>query len=189
VQGFLEGGMITFLSVYLLLGLHYSDAAAGLLIGALFLGVIAFQLPGAWLADRLGRLQVLLACHAVVLAGMALLPWYAGPVWLGAWLFLIGACCAALYPLGLALLGERVPRGAMGKANAWYLAYNCAGSLTGPVVMGLVVEHWGWRGLFFATDAAIVLVAICGTVWGRNQHWSVAEISSNEIRPDQERAA
>jgi MFS family permease len=77
----------------------------------------------------------------------------------------------------------------MGKANAWYLACNCAGSLTGPVVMGLVVEHWGWRGLFFATDAAIVLVAIGGTLWARSRPHSMSAISSGEIRPDQERAA
>jgi MFS family permease len=166
IQGFLEGGMITFLSVYLL-GLNYSDAAAGLLIGVLFLGVIAFQVPGAWLADRVGRARVLLGCHLVVLAGMAWLPLHDGPVLLSVWLFLIGACCAALYPLGLALLGERVPRGAMAKANAWYLASNCAGSLSGPVVMGLVVEWCGWRGLFATGAAAVVLVAVGGAAWER----------------------
>jgi ACDE family multidrug resistance protein len=166
IQGFLEGGMITFLSVYLL-GLNYTDAAAGLLIGVLFLGVIAFQVPGAWLADRLGRVRVLLACHGVVLIGMLGLPLHAGPVWLSVWLFLIGACCAALYPLGLAVLGERAPRAALGKANAWYLASNCAGSLSGPVVMGLVVEWWGWHGLFTAGTIAVALVTIAGTICHR----------------------
>ena len=164
IQGFLEGGMIAFLSVYLI-ALSYTEASAGLLIGVLFLGVIAFQVPGAWIADRVGRLRVLLGCHAVVLVGMVCLPLYAGPVWLCVWLFLVGACCAALYPLGLAVLGERVPRAAMGKANAWYLACNCAGSLSGPVVMGLVVEWWGWHGLFTAGAVAVVLVAVGGLAW------------------------
>jgi MFS family permease len=164
IQGFLEGGMITFLSVYLL-GLNYTDAAAGLLIGVLFLGVIAFQVPGAWLADRLGRVRVLLGCHGVVLVGMLCLPLNAGPVWLSVWLFLIGACCAALYPLGLAVLGERAPRAALGKANAWYLASNCAGSLSGPVVLGVVVERWGWHGLFLVGAVAVLLVMVGATVW------------------------
>jgi UMF2 family putative MFS family transporter len=175
IQGFLEGGMITFLSVYLL-GLNYSEAHAGLLIGVLFLGVVAFQVPGAWLADRVGRTRVLLGCQAVVLAGMVCLPFYAGPVWLCVWLFLIGACCAALYPLGLAVLGERVPRAALGKANAWYLASNCAGSLSGPVVMGLAVEWFDWRGLFAAGAAAVGVVALGGVLWERwrNRHSAAA---------------
>jgi len=173
IQGFLEGGMITFLSVYLL-GLNYDEAAAGLLIGVLFLGVIAFQVPGAWLADRVGRPRVLFGCLVVVFAGMVWLPVHAGPVWLCVWLFLIGASCAALYPLGLAVLGERIPRGALAKANAWYLASNCAGSLSGPVVMGLVVEWWGWRGLFAVGAAAVGLVAVGGAIGerirGNSQH-------------------
>jgi MFS family permease len=164
IQGFLEGGMLTFLSVYLL-GLSYTDAEAGLLIGVLFLGVIAFQVPGAWLADRLGRARVLLGCHVVVLAGMLCLPVYVGPVWLSAWLFLIGACTAALYPLGLALLGERLPRAALGKANAWYLASNCVGSLSGPLVLGIAVEWWGWRGLFTMGAVVVVAVVLSAAVW------------------------
>jgi MFS family permease len=173
IQGFLEGGMITFLSVYLL-GLSYSEATTGFLIGVLFLGVIAFQVPGAWLADRLGRGRMLVGCHLMVLAGMVCLPLHAGPVWLSAWLFLIGACCAALYPLGLALLGERIPRTAMGRVNAWYLASNCAGSLTGPMVMGVVVEWWGWRGLFTAGAIAVALVVLGALGWQRlmgNTRW------------------
>ncbi len=166
IQGFLEGGMITFLSVYLL-ALDYSSEAAGQLIGVLFVGVIAFQVPAAWLADRLDRRWVLLGCHAVVFTGMMCLPAHTGPVWLCVWLFLIGACCAALYPLGLALLGERIPPSAMGNANAWYLASNCAGSLSGPVVMGLVVEWWGWHGLFAVGAAVVLLVAVGGLGWER----------------------
>jgi MFS family permease len=53
----------------------------------------------------------------------------------------------------------------MEKANAWYLASNCAGSLTGPVVMGLVVERWGWRGLFTGGAVAVTLVVLGATAW------------------------
>jgi MFS family permease len=186
VQGFLEGGMITFLSVYLL-GLSYTEAASGLLIGVLFLGVIACQVPGAWLADQLGRVRVLLGCHGVVVIGMLCLPLHVGPVWLSVWLFLIGACCASLYPLGLALLGERAPRAALGKANAWYLASNCAGSLSGPVVMGVVVEWWGWRGLFTAGAVAVALVVVGAMTWerltGRTQRTDGPRANDNTAQP------
>jgi MFS family permease len=157
VQGFLEGGTLTFLSIYLL-ELGYSEAGAGGLLSGLFLGVVLAQLPMAWLADRLGRLGVLLVCHAVVLTGLLWLPCLVGPVGVGGWLFLLGASCGALYPLGLALLGERVPAGSLARANAWYLACNCAGSLSGPAVMGLAVDGFGPRGLFGAGVGAVVLV-------------------------------
>jgi MFS family permease len=174
-QGALEAGMFTFLSGYLL-ALGYSEGGVSGLLGVLFAGVIVFQIPLAQLADRFGRTRMLLGCHAVVLVGVALLPWLLGPLGLGATLFVVGACCAALYPLGLAVLGERVPPLAMGRANAWYLASNCAGSLTGPVLSGAAMDLLGRRALF--ASAATTVVAVVG-LWlvgriGRRQSEAAA---------------
>jgi MFS family permease len=160
-QGFLEGGMLTFLSPYLL-ALGHDELAVSALLGALFLGVVLAQLPCAWLADRLGGTYVLLGCHAVVLGGVSLLPWLLRPLGLGAGLFAVGACCAALYPLGLTLLSERVSAAALARANAWYLACNCAGSLAGPWLTGLAIDRWGWPGLF---TSAVVPVVLAVGLW------------------------
>jgi MFS family permease len=156
-QGFLEGGTLTFLSLYLL-HIGYDESGSSGLMSGLFLGVVLAQLPTAWLADRIGRLGILIGCHAVVIAGLACLPWVTHPLGVGVWLFLLGASCGALYPLGLALLGERVPRAALARANAWYLACNCAGSLSGPVVMGRAIDAFGFGGLFGTGVIAVVLV-------------------------------
>lgn len=158
-QGFLEGGTLTFLSIYLL-GLGLADGVVSGLMGGLFLGVVLVQVPVAALADRLGRLRVVLACHLVLLVGLCCLPLCSHPTSLAPWLFTLGAACAALYPLGLALLGESVPPSAMARANAWYLASNCAGSLTGPVLIGLAIDLYGPKALF-ASGAAAVVLAIC----------------------------
>jgi MFS family permease len=149
--------MITFLSLYLL-GLGYHESAVSGLMAGLFLGVVLAQLPVAWVADRFGRSRVLLLCHAVVLAGLVCLPLLVGPLGVGVWLFLLGACCGALYPLGLAVLGERVAAAGLARANAWYLACNCAGSLSGPVLLGLAIDAFGPRAQFVACAAALVLV-------------------------------
>jgi MFS family permease len=156
-QGFLEGGTITFLSIYLL-ALGYTEAGTGTLLGGLFAGVILAQLPLATLADRIGRLRVLLLCHALVLTGLICVPFARSPLPLGGWLFLLGATCGALYPLGLALLGERVPPAGLAKANAWYLASNCAGSLSGPLLIGLAIDGFGLRAQFAVGAAAVLLV-------------------------------
>jgi MFS family permease len=157
VQGFLEGELITFLSIYLL-GRGYTEGAVSLLVGGLFAGVILCQVPLAWLADRLGRLYVLLACHGLLLA--ALFSVHRGPdtPLLAVSLFVLGMCCGALYPLGLALLGDRVPAAGLSRANAFYLASNCAGSLSGPVLCGLVIDRFGAPAQFLAAIAAVVAV-------------------------------
>jgi MFS family permease len=164
VQGFLEGGTVAFLSLYLLT-LGYTEAGASALMGGLFLGVILAQLPVGWLADRLGRLHILLGCHAVLLLGLMITPFCVQPVGLALGLFTLGACCGALYPLGLALLGERVPAGGLARANAWYLASNCAGSLSGPAVMGLVIDLFGQRAQFLTGGSAILVILGGWMVW------------------------
>jgi MFS family permease len=157
VQGLLEGGLITFLSIYLL-GQGYSEGGVSLLVGGLFAGVILSQLPLAWLADRLGRLYVLLGCHVFLMTALLLVRWCPGTPILAASMFLLGTCCGALYPLGLALLGERVPPAGLARANAWYLASNCAGSLCGPVLFGWAIEWFGQPSQFLAGTIAVAVV-------------------------------
>jgi MFS family permease len=112
----------------------------------------------------------------VVFGGMMLLPSFTGAIALGVLLFLVGGSCAAMYPLGLALLGERLPTRELGRANAWYLASNCAGSLTGPVVMGLAMSRGGAYGLFAAGAGSVALVvATWALVGGR------APIAATEV--------
>jgi MFS family permease len=156
-QGFLEGGMVSLLPVYAL-GSGLNEHQLGVLLTGTMLGVILFQVPVAWLADRLGRTPVLLGCYAVTAAGLGLAPFAPAVGWLTGLLFVAGACSGALYPLGLALLGERVPPAGLARANAWYLALNCAGSLTGPVVAGAAMDLLGNAALFAAAVAALALV-------------------------------
>jgi MFS family permease len=154
VQGFLEGGLITFLSLYLL-GRAYTEANVSLLVGGLFAGVILCQVPLAWLADSLGRLRVLIGCHLLLLAALVSVPCSPGTPLLALSLFLLGTCCGALYPLGLALLGDRVPPAGLARANACYLASNCAGSLCGPVLFGVVIDLFGQPSQFLAGTVAV----------------------------------
>jgi MFS family permease len=168
VQGFLEGGTLTFLSMYLL-SLGHGESVVSALMGGLFAGVVVAQLPVAWLADRLGRKRVLLACHVLLLAGLTLVP-LTRPVGLVAgWLFVLGACCGALYPLGLSLLGERIAPSALAKANAWYLACNCAGSLSGPLVIGLAIDGFGLAAQFVVGGVGVLVVLTLGLGSGRSR--------------------
>jgi MFS family permease len=165
VQGFLEGGLITFLSIYLL-GLGYNEGAVSLLAGGMFAGVIVCQVPVAWLADRLGRLHVLLGCHALLLAALLSVRWCPGTALLSVCLFVLGTCCGALYPLGLALLGDRVHPAGMARANACYLASNCAGSLCGPVLFGLIIDLFGQPSQFLVGGTSVAAAIGLWILWG-----------------------
>ncbi len=157
VQGFLEGGLITFLTIYLL-GQGYTEGGASLLVGGLFAGVILCQLPLAWLADRLGRLHILRGCHGLLLTALLVVRFCPATPLLAVSLFVLGTCCGALYPLGLAVLGERVPAAGLARANAWYLASNCAGSLAGPVLFGWMIQGFGQPAQFLAGAAAVAVI-------------------------------
>jgi MFS family permease len=162
-QGYLEGGMVAFLSIYLLV-LGLSEVRVSWVTSGIMIGVILFQVPVAWLADRLGRTRVLLGCYAITAAGLALLPWCGDSLWLVSWLFLVGACSGAFYPLGLALLGDRVSSTALARASAWYLAINCVGSLMGPSLTGKLMDQFGKRAMFASGEAAILLVLALAAV-------------------------
>jgi MFS family permease len=145
-----------------LLALGMSHESAGLMMGASLAGVILFQVPVGWLADRFGRLPVLLGCYAVVLAGLMALPLCAPGISLAIWLFLVGACSGAFYPLGLALLSDRMPEAALPRAYALFMAMECVGSVVGPILMGKGRDRFGEAAMFAVGLAAVLLVLV---VW------------------------
>jgi MFS family permease len=179
-QGFLEGGMVAFLAVYLLF-LGLSENRVSWLTSGIMVGVILFQVPVAWLADRLGRTAVLLGCYAVSGMGLAFLTVCGDSVWLMLWLFLVGACSGAFYPLGLAILGEDVPENQLARASAWYLAINCCGSLIGPVVSGMAMDRFGKPAMFVMALAALAVVLIG---WGVSRRGLQTALARDVISRD-----
>jgi len=190
-QGFLEGGMVGLLPIYLLAS-GLSASAVSWMMSGLMIGVIVAQVPLAWLADRLGRAAVLTACNLAALIGIACLPGWAGIGWLAFWLFVVGASSGAFYPLGLALLGERLPASGLARASAWYLAINALGSLTGPVVAGAAMDHFGRGALFLAGGGAVLLVLVVWTaleLGGRGKRSAIESMDNAENRTIRRKAA
>jgi MFS family permease len=122
------------------------------------MGVILWQVPVAWLADRLGRTAVLLGCYAVTAGALGVLFHGTSLSGLAGCLFLAGACSSAFYPLGLALLGQQLPPSGLARASAWYMAINCCGSLIGPVLAGAAMDQFGKQAIFLTGLAAVLLI-------------------------------
>ena len=160
-QGFLEGGMLAFLPLFLAWQ-GFSTEHAGMLMGVTMIGVIVFQVPVSWLADRYGKTPMLIGCYAVVMLGLLSIPWLPGPIWVAFALFCFGACTGAMYPLGLSLLGDRMSEASLARAYAWYLAIECVGSQAGAAVMGHARDFWGEAAMFSVGLAAAFFVLAIG---------------------------
>ncbi len=137
-------------------------------MGITTIGVMLFQVPISWLADRHGRVPVLLGCYAVVIAGLGLAPVCPGTVTLAVCLFLLGGCAGAMYPLGLALLGDGQSEASLARTYSWYLAMECVGSLMGPPAMGMAIDDLGGWAMFPVGLAAVALVLI---LWSAIRCW------------------
>jgi MFS family permease len=170
-QGFLEGGLLAFLSLFLV-ARGFSADVSGIMMGAMMVGVIVFQVPVAWLADRMGKTPVLLACYFVVAAGLIGIPHLANELTMGIMLFVFGACTGAMYPLGLSRLSDNMPESGLARAYAWYLAIECVGSQLGAAAMGNARDLWGETAMFSVGLAAVLMVPLIWLMTRRS--WSAS---------------
>jgi len=135
-----------------------SDALVGAVMGAFFIAGVVSQYPAGRLADRVGRLQVLIAglvVCAVASAGF-LLPWgNAATIPLRA---LQGVGAGAAEVAALAMVGASVPLPSRGAAFGRVYGALIAGLAVGPMVGSLVgAVHMNW---IFVTAAVSSLLGI-----------------------------
>lgn len=140
------------------LGLGAADM--GLLAGTYFLGFSAMQLPlGIWL-DRLGPKRVLCVLLTVAVAGCLAFAAASSVAQLMAARFVIGmgvsACLMA--PLTLFRRGLSVPDQL--RANSWLLMTGSLGMLASTIPAQWLLPIIGWRGLFAAVAATLMLATL-----------------------------
>ena len=140
--------------------------------GALWLSVFVFgnvilQWPIGWMADHFDRRAVLAGCalgSTVLVLVLTIVP--ATSLGILAVVLLWGGISFAIYPVGLALLGQRFAGGDIARANtAFSLAY-VLGGLIGRPAAGAAMDRFGDPGLggtlaiFYAAAAIAALVAM-----------------------------
>jgi len=155
VAGVVDSAIMSLLPIY---GLHagLTESTAVLMLTVAIAGSATLQLPLGWVADRVNRRALLLACAAAGILGPALLPHaIAVPFLLWPLLFLWGGTVVGLYTLSLAMLGDRFEGGELARANAVFVMLYCAGSIAGPPLTGSAMDLFGNNGL------AIVQIAVC----------------------------
>lgn len=149
-------------------------------------------MPMGRLADMLGRKRVfisgfLIFMGAAAVGGLA-----------RSYLVLIGAKlaqgvgAAAIQANGMAMITEAFPERERGKALGMYMTIIGTGSISGPVIGGLLVTGLGWRSVFFAAiPVGLMAVAAnmvvlkdrnpAGTGASRGFDWPGAGLSSGAL--------
>jgi MFS family permease len=135
-------------------GVPYADLI-GLSTGA-FLAFGLLSLPIGWLADRVGRRNLLAAFFLGAGAACIGLALASRPIAIAAWLLVLGAFAAIYHPVGTAMLvsnAERLGR-ELGRNGVW----GNLGAALASGVTALVAELFGWRAAFALPGIVALLI-------------------------------
>jgi MFS family permease len=128
------------------------------LVETLFLaGSVAFLLPVGRLADASDKARIYkLGLLSFGLSTLAVALFSSMPVILFL-RFLQGVTASATAATAPAILADLVPPQRRGAAYGMMIAAVYAGLTLGPVCAGFLINHWGWRAVFWAGGALVVL--------------------------------
>jgi MFS transporter, ACS family, glucarate transporter len=144
-----------------------SKVQLGWVFSAFLIGYAGFQVPGGWLAVRLGPRRVLTL--GVLWWGIfTALTAVVSPNAYGALTLLIlvrvalGIGESVVYPAANQFIARWVPVQERGKANGWIFAGVGAGAGLTPPVLNAIIQSHGWRASFWF---CAVVGCIAGFVW------------------------
>jgi MFS family permease len=145
--GFGEHVAFSFLPVYAV-GAGVPAEMGALWLSAFVLGNVILQWPIGWLADHADRRAVLAGCTFASAVLVMILPMVsAKSLGVIGVVMLWGGASFAIYPVGLALLGQRFRGGDIARANtAFSLLYILGGLISRPLA-GAAMDSFGDPGL------------------------------------------
>ncbi len=141
------------------MGAELSASATMLgLVETIFLAAsLAFLLPVGRLADASDKNTLYLVGLGVFAASSITIGCLSSIPAIIALRFVQGAASAITAATGPAILADVVPPEKRGRAYGSSIGAIYAGLTLGPIVAGVLVEHWGWRAPFFA-GAVVILI-------------------------------
>jgi len=142
------------------LGLDYATLIS-LATGA-FVAFGLFALPSGWVAERLGRRNMLGIFYLGCAAACAGLSTAASPSAFAGWLLLLGIFSAIYHPIGSAMLVTHASR--LGRDLGWNGVWGNLGAAAASGVTALIAVTLGWR-LAFLLPALVCALAGATFLW------------------------
>nr|BFE78089.1 hypothetical protein GCM10020093_006900 [Planobispora longispora] len=125
--------------------------------------VAGFVITMGTLADRIGHRRLLVTGAAAFAALSAVAAFATDPLMLIVARALLGVAGATLAPSTLALLTNMFrDERQRGKAIAIWATCQFTGGALGPVLAGLLLQHFWWGSVFLAAVPAMALLALAG---------------------------
>jgi MFS family permease len=162
--GFAYGfSVATFVSLYpvYLLRNHYEVAQIGYTFAVFIMGGLLATIPVTYLADRMGKDKILLASVCLVVLSIIGLSINKDFVTAQILAFFLGAGMSPIFPLSLALIGERLPLADLSSGSALFTAVYGIGCTAGPILSSIAMQFWG-DSYFFSFMLAIFALFCLG---------------------------
>jgi len=123
------------------------------------LSTSAMLMPMGRLADIITRKRVYIGSLMIFAAAAAMAGSAPGLLLLIAAKIFQGIGAAGIQANGMAMILEAFPARERGKAVGMYTSIIGTGSITGPMIGGILVSGLGWRSVFFASIPLVVVAA------------------------------
>jgi len=181
--GFVNSGVLTLVPLY---GEeHYGAAAAREFYSAAWTGSLLLQWPAGRISDRVDRRIVIAVLNAVAAAAAfalaatgAVAPHWAAVLLVFAW----GGGALSFYGIAVAHMADRADPGKLAQSAAGLLFVWAAGSVIGPVALGVSVDALGVNGQFWFAGAGAALIA-AAMFWRRGARPQAEPEHKEEFTP------
>jgi len=152
-----QGGLLTFLPVYLARDMGYSPLWIGAVMFALQVaGFVATPVAG-YLSDSVGRRQIVASSMTMTAIVLLAMIFAAGSIWFVMLVALLGFFLFAVRAVLQAWLLDTTPPGLGGSAVGILFAAQAAGAAVGPLCAGVLADHFGIMAAFYFLAGTIVV--------------------------------
>ena len=159
----------------------------GMVFSAFVLGYVLFEVPGGWMADRIGARSIL----GRIIVWWSFFTAATGYAWnfvsLVVIRFLFGVGEAGFFPSGSSVIARWFPKRERGRAQGTILMGSRLGGAFAPALVVALMAWGGWRQVFLIFAVLGVLWAVVWVWWYRNtpaEHVAVSPKELAEIRED-----
>ena len=154
--GFAESALVSLYPVYLL-GQNYTVEQIGYTFAVFVVGGLVSTVPVTHLADRFGRLKILLICVCTVVFSFLSLSLIENSVVTQICALIAGASISPIFPLAMALIGEKLSQNELSSGSALFTGVYSFGCTAGPLLSSMVMQILGDRYIFSLAIVSFVL--------------------------------
>jgi len=139
---------------------HTTPPAAAVIISSYALPYGLFQLLYGPIGDRIGKLRVMAACLAVFSLGTFACAFVPNIPVFAILRFLTGVVAAAVIPMSLGYIGDKVPYQDRQIALGRFMSALMIGQIVGSTLGGLFGQYLGWRYVFVVLGVCAIGVSL-----------------------------